>query len=73
MMGMTAKIATGRRRLERLTEEFRADDNGATAIEYSLIVSLIFLAIMAAVRSVSATTSDNYDTITTTLSGATSP
>ncbi|GJL95299.1 MAG: hypothetical protein DHS20C05_17040 [Hyphococcus sp.] len=48
---------------------FREDENGATAIEYSLIVGLIFLTIVSAVRSYSESTSEMYDEITTTLEG----
>ncbi len=69
-MGMAAKIAKGRRRLDRLTEEFRNDEEGATAIEYGLIVSLVFVVILAAVKNVAATNSENYDTITTTIQNA---
>ena len=42
-------------------------ERGATAIEYSLIVSLIFLAIVAAVRNYTASTSDMYSTINSVL------
>jgi len=37
--------------LSQLAQRFARDESGATAIEYGLIVSLIFLAIMAAVNS----------------------
>jgi len=69
-MVMAAKIAKGRRHLEKLTEEFRNDEEGATAIEYGLIVSLIFVVIIAAVKNVAATNSENYDTLTTTIQDA---
>lgn len=69
-MGMAAKIAIGRRRLEKLTEEFRTDEEGATAIEYGLIVSLVFVVILVAVKNVATTNSENYDTITTTINNA---
>lgn len=42
-------------------------ERGATAIEYSLIVGLIFLAIVAAVRNYTASTSDMYSMITSAL------
>lgn len=35
----------------RLIEAFLADERGATALEYSLMVSLIFMVILAAVGS----------------------
>lgn len=44
-------------------DAFVSDESGATAIEYSLIVALIFLAIVAAVTSYSQSTSDMYGTI----------
>lgn len=69
-MGMAAKIANGRHRLEKLTGKFRNDKNGATAIEYGLIVSLIFIVIVAAVKNVAATNNENYDTITTAIDDA---
>lgn len=42
---------------------FVENDSGATAIEYSLIVSLIFLAIVAAVRSFTDSASVMYNVI----------
>jgi pilus assembly protein Flp/PilA len=38
--------------LTRVLKRFVADQSGATAIEYGLIVSLIFLAILASVEAV---------------------
>lgn len=38
--------------LTRLLNFFAADESGATAIEYGLIISLIFLAILASVNAV---------------------
>ena len=46
---------------------FAADEDGATAIEYSLIVALIFLAIVGAVRSFADSTNDMYSEISSTL------
>ena len=69
-MGMAANIAKGRSRFTRLVEEFRNDENGATAIEYGLIVSLVFVVILAAVKNVAESNSENYDTITTTINNA---
>ena len=42
---------------------FAADENGATAIEYSLIVALIFLAIVISVNNFANSTSEMYSTI----------
>lgn len=55
--------------LRQLTERFARDESGATAIEYGLIVSLIFLAIVAAVRNYATSTQDMYSTITSALPG----
>jgi pilus assembly protein Flp/PilA len=67
----TATISLrGRRSLTTLVEEFRNDDSGATAIEYGLIVALIFLSIVAAVKEFSSSTSEMYDTIDDTLQSA---
>lgn len=52
-----------RRFLLEATKAFRRDDGGATSIEYGLIVALIFLVIVASVRSVSGTTSEMYSQI----------
>jgi pilus assembly protein Flp/PilA len=46
---------------------FAADERGATAIEYSLIVALIFVAIIAAVNSFADSTNDMYSEISSTL------
>lgn len=46
---------------------FRRCDNGGTAIEYSLIVSLIFLAVVAAVRAMTESTSEMYGEIESAL------
>lgn len=48
---------------KKLFRVFRSEESGATAIEYSLIVGLIFLAIVASVRNFSNTTSDVYGEI----------
>lgn len=63
MMGIRSKLAAGQRRLSGLAREFQRDDNGATAIEYSLIVGLIFLAIVAAVRAFASSSSEVYGEI----------
>lgn len=46
---------------------FVRDDSGATAIEYGLIVSLIFLAITAAVRGYTNETKNLYSKIESSL------
>jgi pilus assembly protein Flp/PilA len=47
---------------------FGADEGGATAIEYSLIVALVFLAILGAVRNFAASTNDMYSEVSSALS-----
>jgi pilus assembly protein Flp/PilA len=51
---------------------FLADQSGATAIEYGLIVSLIFLAILTAVTAFGNNTSNLINQISTAVTGATS-
>ena len=43
------------------------DERGATAIEYSLIVGLIFLAIITAVQNFATSTNDMYSEISSAL------
>jgi len=67
MTFMTGKPSAQPRRLSDLVADFRDDESGSTAIEYSLIVGLIFLVIVAAVTNFANTTSDMYDDISTNL------
>ncbi len=50
---------------------FWRDEGGATAIEYGLIISLIFLAIVTAVSLFSSNTTTMYGKISTAVTGAT--
>jgi pilus assembly protein Flp/PilA len=52
-----------------LLGRFARDERGATAIEYGLIVSLIFLAITAAVKGYTSETENMYSTIQSALEG----
>ncbi|MEQ1930020.1 MAG: Flp family type IVb pilin [Parvularculaceae bacterium] len=63
----TATRSFGLKRMLGAVSRFFHDARGATAIEYSLIVALIFLAIVGAVRALSTTTSSMYSDITSTL------
>lgn len=72
-MEANSRLDMARRRFAGLVEDFRHNEDGATAIEYGLIVALIFLAIVASVRSFTASTSSMYDTIDSTLEGAQTP
>lgn len=53
--------------LPSLFDRFARDEGGATAIEYGLIVSLIFLAITAAVRGFTNETNVMYSEIASAL------
>lgn len=70
MMSMTVNMSSLRMRALLLTKRFRDDESGATAIEYGLIVSLIFLAIIAAMKSVGASNNEMYTTIETEINSA---
>lgn len=65
---MTAAFA--KTSLARVLRRFARDESGATAIEYSLIVALIFLAIVSAVKGYTSSTSDMYSEITSTLAAS---
>ncbi len=49
--------------MKTLINRFKADESGATAIEYGLIAALIAVAIIAAVRAVGGTLSDTFDAV----------
>ena len=55
--------------MKTLVRRFSGDESGATAIEYGLIVALIFLAILGAVTSYTESASDMYSDISSALSG----
>ena len=48
------------------------DDSGATAVEYGLILALIFLAMIGAVQSFGNETTGMWDRVSTTVKTATS-
>lgn len=66
-MDMLEKFNRTRDEFSGLVDVFRHDEEGATAIEYGLIVALIFLAIVGAVRAFTNSASDMYDEIDQTL------
>ncbi len=49
--------------MRRAIDSFLNDARGATAIEYGLILSLMVIAILAAMTSVADANLDNYDLI----------
>lgn len=63
LAGLASRLPSFRSAARR----FVGDDAGATAIEYGLIVSLIFLAIIGAVNGYVNATSEMYSDITSTL------
>jgi pilus assembly protein Flp/PilA len=54
--------------LTRLLRVFSADESGATAIEYGLIISLIFLAILASVNAVAGGTTALFNLLASAMS-----
>lgn len=58
--------------VKKLRLRFHKDEGGATAIEYSLIAGIIFLAIVAGMGQVSQSNSEMYKTITDAMEDATS-
>jgi pilus assembly protein Flp/PilA len=52
---------------------FLRDESGATAVEYGLIVSLIFLAIVTAVSMFGNRTTNMFNFISNTVGGAIGP
>jgi len=54
----------------RFALRFARDESGATAVEYGLIITLIFLAIIAAVTNFSTKAVNVMDTAANTIGGA---
>jgi pilus assembly protein Flp/PilA len=67
MTFMTGKLSAQPCRLSDRIADFCDDESGSTAIEYSLIVGMIFLVIVAAVTNMANSTSVMYDDISTNL------
>ena len=53
-------------RLLSIFRELRADIRGATAIEYGLILALVFLAMVGAVQAFGIEVTEMYDHVSTT-------
>ncbi|WOR14925.1 Flp family type IVb pilin [Hyphomonas sp. FCG-A18] len=58
------------KRLKKLGTAFEADESGATAIEYGLIMALMTLAILGAIAATGSSTKDNWDGVADEVSGA---
>lgn len=56
-----------------LLRRFFRNEDGATAIEYSLIVALIFLAIISAVRGFTEENNRIYSEITSAMASTSTP
>lgn len=54
-------------RLKRTIGGFLRDERGATAIEYGLIVALVFLAVVTSVNTFASNTNDMYSEIVSAL------
>jgi pilus assembly protein Flp/PilA len=54
-------------RFERTIAGFLRDESGATAIEYGLIVALVFLAVVTSVNTFANNTNDMYSEIVSAL------
>lgn len=52
----------------RTFRRFGLDERGATAIEYGLIVALVFLAVVTAINNFSSKTNTMYSNISSNLS-----
>ena len=50
--------------------KLKRDNRGATAVEYGLILALMFLAMIGALQSFGQTTIQMWDRVTTSVSGA---
>ncbi len=55
--------------MKRLFRIFN-DERGATAVEYALILALIFLAVVGAVSGVASTTIEMWNNVSTAVKGS---
>jgi pilus assembly protein Flp/PilA len=63
-----AKARPNMTAISRVLRTFAADKSGATAIEYGLIVGLIFLAILASVEAVAGLTTTMFTLVAAMMS-----
>ena len=59
-------------KLIKSLKKFAANENGATMVEYGLIVGLLSLVVIGAVTSSGASLNELFGTVSTSLSGAVS-
>ncbi len=57
----------------KLLRALMSDRKGATAVEYGLILALIFLAVIASVKSVATATIDMWDYVSEKVVGTENP
>ncbi len=69
--GVSYELTLGASQVVKFLKKLGRDDSGATAVEYGLIVALIFLAMIGAVNSFAGTTIAMWNTISTTIVSAT--
>ena len=68
MMKFAVKLLDAKNRMVRATKQFfGAKEEGASAVEYGLLVSLIAAIIIMAVKTVGQKTSTGFNTVATTL------
>lgn len=67
MMAKKMKLKFGRWSQSAPIQRFAKDESGATSIEYGLIVGLVFLAVVASVKTFAGSTSAMYTEISDTL------
>jgi pilus assembly protein Flp/PilA len=60
---------TGTKAMRRFYDMFK-DERGATAVEYGLILALIFLAMVGAVGTFAETTIDMWDNVANKVQGS---
>ena len=51
------------KRLKKLGITFTADDSGATAVEYGLLIGLMTLALLGALAATGSSTQDNWNEV----------
>ncbi len=57
--------------MSKVFKRLTKDESGATAIEYGLIIALIFLVALSAITSFGTSMSTMYNVISSTIGGAT--
>jgi pilus assembly protein Flp/PilA len=64
------RVGAGGRRKVRNLFSIRKDDRAATAVEYGLILALIFLAIVGAISGVATVTTDMWGNVSNQVAAA---